>query len=62
MDAIKKITSLSQLEKIDTLFPNEILNAKKIVEECPVNMGGEGAISFLYHLIKEKKSEKIINS
>jgi predicted O-methyltransferase YrrM len=62
LDAIKKITSLSQLEKIDTLFPNEILNAKKIVEECPVNMGGEGAISFLYHLIKEKKSEKIIET
>ena len=50
--ALQQILNVKGSEKLSILFPNEIKDATKIVENCPVTMGGEGAISFLYYLVK----------
>lgn len=49
-DAFEKITKNKTYEKIDSLYKAEIDEARKKMEECPVKMGGEGAISFIYNL------------
>ena len=47
---------------IDYLYSEEIKKAQNIVADCPVNMGGEGAISFLYHIVKESKARFILET
>ena len=60
--ALCTITGKKTLEPLHELYPKEITEAQYKVSDCPVNMGGEGAISFLYHLVKEKKFQKIIET
>lgn len=47
---------------LDYLYSEEIKKAQNIVADCPVNMGGEGAISFLYHIVKESKARFILET
>tara|TARA_Y100000385_G_scaffold112226_1_gene116415 strand:- start:254 stop:1051 length:798 start_codon:yes stop_codon:yes gene_type:complete len=47
---------------LDFLYSEEIQQAQNIVADCPVNMGGEGAISFLYHIVKESKARFILET
>jgi len=61
-DALNKLIGNNTFKKLDELYPNEIKTAKDIAFNCPVKMGGEGAVSFLYHLVKESKSKTIIET
>ncbi len=61
-EALSKLINLHSFQEIKDLYPNEIKEAKKIEENCPVKMGGEGAISFLYHLVKGNKAKNIIET
>ena len=61
-EALKKLTGKSTFKNIDRLYPDEIKLAKNTASNCPIKMGGEGAISFLYHLVKEKKFKNIIET
>ena len=47
---------------LDNLYSKEIKKAQNIVADCPINMGGEGAISFLYHIVKENKARSILET
>ena len=60
--ALKKLTGKSSFKSINILYPDEIKQAKNTAFNCPVKMGGEGAISFLYHLVKEKKFKNIFET
>ena len=61
-EALKKLTGKSTFKNINRLYPDEIKLAKNTASDCPIKMGGEGAISFLYHLVKEKKFKNIIET
>ncbi len=54
-EALKKLFEKKTFNTLDVLYSEEIKQAQNIVADCPVKMGGEGAISFLYHIVKEKK-------
>ena len=60
--ALQLLTDSDKFEEIQDLFPEEILYAKEKMENCPVKMGGEGATSFLYNLVKRTNSERIIET
>ena len=61
-EALKKLTEKKTFKNLNILYPDEIKLAKKTAFKCPVKKGGEGAISFLYHLVKEKKFKNIIET
>jgi len=47
---------------LDFLYSEEIKKAQNKADSCSFNMGGEGAISFLYHLVKESKAKTILET
>jgi len=61
-DALKKLGIEIKFKELQDLFQSEIKYAKEKMDNCPVKMGGEGAISFLYYLTKETKANKIIET
>ncbi|RYG12450.1 MAG: class I SAM-dependent methyltransferase [Chitinophagaceae bacterium] len=52
-EALVKVLGEGIYESITTLFPDEIKTAREVAESTPVKMGGEGAISFIYHLVRK---------
>ncbi|MCT4581708.1 MAG: class I SAM-dependent methyltransferase [Flavobacteriales bacterium] len=61
-EALKKLGINSEIIELNTLFPELINKAQETAKNCPVKMGGEGATSFLYTLIKASNSQKIIET
>lgn len=60
--ALKQLFNIDNHEELKTLFPKEINEAHAIVKKCPVKMGGEGAISLLYHIVKKTQSKNIVET
>jgi predicted O-methyltransferase YrrM len=61
-EALEALEIYSELKHPKDLYP-EIYNWAKNQEAiCPVQMGGEGAIDFLYTLVINKKPQKIIET
>ena len=61
-EILRQLTGINNNEELKNLFP-EIMNyAYEKEKQCPVKMGGEGAVSFLYHLVKKKQFAKIIET
>jgi hypothetical protein len=61
-EALKKLTGKKKFKTVNELYPGVIQSAQNAVLNCPVKMGGEGAISFLYHLVKEKQFKNILET
>lgn len=61
-EALKKLLNCNDYHEFSNLFPAEINEAQRIASNCPVKMGGEGAISFIFHLVKGTHSKKIIET
>ncbi|MEO8822849.1 MAG: class I SAM-dependent methyltransferase [Ginsengibacter sp.] len=61
-EALKILVLDSKPTNLKDLYPGEINKARQIVENCPVKMGGEGAISFIYHLVKNSGAKKILET
>lgn len=61
-DALKKITGSDSYQEMHVLFPEEMFVARDVVENSPVKMGGEGAVSLIYHLVKAAAPKKIIET
>ena len=61
-EALLQLTNTSKTTNLADLYFDEIREARKMEESCPVKMGGEGAISFIYQLVKSSKSKKIIET
>ena len=51
-----------EYKSLEELFPDIISTAKQKESEAIIKMGGEGAISFLYHLVKSHELRSIIES
>ncbi len=61
-EALKKLVNIKDYQQLNIIFSNVINEAHYKVNNCQVKMGGEGAISFLYHLVKETKSQNIVET
>lgn len=61
-EALKFLIGKGTFTEFKELFPEIFAFAHQQVANCPVEMGGEGAISFLYHLVRANHSEKIIET
>ena len=61
-EALLKLGIDIDFQELTEIFPTEIKYAKEKMNDCPVKMGGEGAISFLYQITKAIKANKIIET
>ena len=61
-EALIELFEKKTFNTLDVLYSEEIKKAQNIVADCPVNMGGEGAISFLYHIVKESKTRSVLET
>ncbi len=61
-EALKKLGIQSPMIQIDQEYTATLNKANEIAQNCPVQMGGEGATSFLHTLIKASNSTKIIET
>ena len=60
--ALQQLVHISRSTNLADLYSNEIKQAQMIAENCPAKMGGEGAITFIYHLVKNSNAKKIIET
>ena len=60
--ALKQILNIKENKKLKDLFPNEVSDANIKADNCPFKMGGEGAISFLYYLVKHSCAKNILET
>lgn len=61
-DALKSLTGDKNYSDIAVSFSEEMNTAKLIADKSPVKMGGEGAMSFIYQLVKNSGAKKIIET
>lgn len=61
-EALKLLIGKDAFIEFKQLFPEIFAFAHQQVANCPVEMGGEGAISFLHHLVKANHAKKIIET
>lgn len=61
-EALNRLSESNDLTDLSELFPKVIQKAKEMEAKAPVQMGGEGATSFLYNIIKNNKYERIIET
>lgn len=60
--ALEKLVNTSEPTNLENLFPEELRKAKFLAENCPVKMGGEGAINFVYDLVKNSKAKQLLET
>jgi predicted O-methyltransferase YrrM len=61
-EALNKLVNLHQYSELIDLYPSEIQEANFSADAAPVKMGGGGAASFIYHLVKKSNAGKIIET
>ena len=61
-EALIRLFGKKTFNTLDVLYSEEIKKAQNKVDGCPVSMGGEGAISLLYHIVKENKARSILET
>lgn len=61
-DALKQLTGLNNISELDKLFPDVMKKAIQKELNTPVKMGGAGAISLIYHLVKISGAKKILET
>lgn len=61
-EALKLMLGDRTYQDLPVTFPDEMRIAKNVADNTPVKMGGEGATSFIYHLVKYSDAQKIIET
>ncbi len=61
-EAIKTLTGSNNLPLLKHLFPDMMNQAMVQAEKSPVKMGGEGALSLIYHLVKYYKPKNCLET
>jgi hypothetical protein len=56
-DALQILLGISKPTNLQNLYFDEIRKARLEAENCPVKMGGEGAINFIYQLVKNSNAK-----
>lgn len=61
-EALKLLHSLDGFQELSEHFPDIVGQAELAQSKCPVKMGGQGAISFLYQLCRANKVKVAVES
>ncbi len=61
-EALKALTGSGNLLPLQQLFPDIMNQANAQAEKSPVKMGGEGALSLIYHLVKYYKPKNCLET
>lgn len=61
-EALSAITGSNNFTQLEILFPQAMANARRQSQNTPVEMGGEGAISLIYHLVKDSRPDHCIET
>lgn len=61
-EALKELLKIDLSEELIDLFPYEIKEANRVAAATPVKMGGAGAATFIYYLVKNSGAQKIIET
>lgn len=61
-EALKLLHSYDGFQELSEYFPDILDRAQLAQSKCPVKMGGQGAISFLYQLCKANKVKTVVES
>lgn len=60
--AISDILGFKDYTKIEELFPQVLKSAKETEENCPVKMGGAGALDLIFYINEYLKSENAVET
>ncbi len=61
MEACRKL-GIEGYSDIDQLFPEVLQDARLAADSAPVQMGGEGALTLIYHLVKKAAPKKMLET
>lgn len=53
---------IGQATPLSELFPEVIRGAEQRARECPVQMGGGGGVDLLFHIARQLKAERVIET
>ena len=56
------MVDLDDIDDLTEIFPRIMKEAQSKANNCPVSMGGEGATSFIYHIVKKLECKNIIET
>lgn len=62
MQEALKVLEIEGYSDIDTIFPEVFNEARAAADAAPVKMGGEGALSLIYHLVKKAAPQKLLET
>lgn len=60
--AFQSLIGSSKLRSVEELFPDKLHAARDTMDNCPVKMGGEGAVDFLFSLVSAVRAERVIET
>ena len=60
-DAIKKLFGI-EMKSFVELFPSELQLAKKTEAECPIKMGGAGALELIFYACEFTKAQNVVET
>ena len=60
-DAIKKLFGI-EMKSFVELFPSELQLAKKTESECPIKMGGAGALELIFYACEFTKAQNVVET
>lgn len=60
--ALQNIIGVDENKKLVDIFPNIMQEATIEADNCPFEMGGEGAISFLYNIVHHTAAKNILET
>ena len=61
-EAIFRITQSKDFVSFYQKFDKELIEARQIVNQCPISMGGEGNLELIYQLAQYVKAKKVIET
>lgn len=61
-DAIKNLTGNNNYTKLTDLFPDVLQQAKEKEENCPVQMGGAGALDLIYNICEFSRAKNVLET
>ena len=54
--------SIDKFRQLEELYPREMNEAQKRVFDCPIDMGGSGALSLIYYLVRNYRAENVLET
>lgn len=61
-EIIKNVLKVSDFKSIETQFPEILSEAKNIEKNCPVKMGGAGALDLIYYITEFTNAKNVLET